>query len=184
MPPTQCFGRSNRNSGWMYPQTGQPEEWVERGVCLPRSQRGQHALPGTSTGQAIPPSNGADRKTHTSIMSLIVRLIAKKLSIANLRRSISSKSHCTFLGPSLFFPPPRPLFSKKKNSRHKKNSKSITMTEPPPPPRSPNCAPHDVTQDSPLHIDDIRPLAHRPNNDFDDWSPADTEQIVASKCWH
>jgi len=62
----------------------------------------------------------------------------------------------------------------------KKKHKILTMTEPPPPPRSPDCASHEVTQDSlPLQGDDNDPLSYLPDDGFDDWSTADTARIVA-----
>ncbi len=57
------------------------------------------------------------------------------------------------------------------------------MTEPPPPPLLPDCAPHEVTQDSPIQGDDNDPLSHLPDNGYDDSSPTDTARIVAmSRC--
>ncbi len=53
------------------------------------------------------------------------------------------------------------------------------MTKPPPQPRSPNYAPHDVIQDTPLQGDDNNPLSHLPDSGFDDWSTTDTARIVA-----
>ena len=57
------------------------------------------------------------------------------------------------------------------------------MTEPPPPPRSPDYAPHEVTQDSPFKGHDNNPNSQPPDEGFDDWFPADTARIVAmSRC--
>jgi hypothetical protein len=53
------------------------------------------------------------------------------------------------------------------------------MTEPPPPPQSPDCAPHEVTQDNPLQGYEDDTLSYLPDEGFDDWSPADTERFVA-----
>ena len=53
------------------------------------------------------------------------------------------------------------------------------MTKPPPPPRSPDYTPHEVTQDSPFEGHDNDPVSHPPDEGFDDWSQADTAQIVA-----
>jgi hypothetical protein len=53
------------------------------------------------------------------------------------------------------------------------------MTELLPPLQSPDCAPHEVTQDNPLQGYEDDALSHPPDEGFDDWSPADTELFVA-----
>ena len=53
------------------------------------------------------------------------------------------------------------------------------MTKLPPQPRSPDYAPHDVTQDTPLQGDDNNPLSDLLDGGFDDWSTTDTARIVA-----
>ena len=54
----------------------------------------------------------------------------------------------------------------------------MTEPPPPPPPRSPDYAPHEVTQDPPFEGHDNDPISHPPDEGFDDWSPADTARIV------
>ncbi len=45
--------------------------------------------------------------------------------------------------------------------------------------QSPDCVPHEITQDNPLQGDEDDALSHPPDEAFDDWSPADTERFVA-----
>ena len=44
--------------------------------------------------------------------------------------------------------------------RHQKKQQNTTMTEPPPPQRSPDCAPHEVTQNNLLQGDEDNALSH------------------------
>jgi hypothetical protein len=109
-------------------------------------------------------------------MSLIVRPNRQKLSIANLGTAYKLQDALYCLGPTLFFPSSPASLSQKKERNQKQNT---TMTEPPPPPQSPDCAPHEVTQDNPLQGYEDDTLSYLPDEGFDDWSPADTERFVA-----
>ena len=91
-------------------------------------------------------------------------------------RPTSSKTHCTFLGPTLFSPPPRSLSLPKKKDR---DIQKIQKHHHDRAHRSPIYAPHEVTQDSPFEGHDNNPISHPPDKGFDDWSQADTARIVA-----
>ncbi len=69
-------------------------------------------------------------------------------------KSISSKVHCTFLGPNLTFPPPGQTPTQKYLATNEK--KNPTMANPPPPPKPPYLVPHNVTQNKII-------IAHAPH---------------------
>ena len=88
-----------------------------------------------------------------------------------------------FFRSDLIFPASPFFLSQKKDLRHQKKYKNATMTEPPPPrPRSPDYAPHEVTQDPPFEGHDNDPISHPPDEGFDDWSPADTTAQIVAMC--
>jgi hypothetical protein len=81
--------------------------------------------------------------------------------------------HIFSLLPSLSLP------KKGAKSEKKKHHHDRAAT----PPRSPDCAPHEITQDNPLQGYEDNALSHPPDEGFDDWSPADTERfVVMSGC--
>ena len=118
--------------------------------------------------------------SHTSILSLIrVCPDWQVLPIANPPHSISSKSHCRFLGPTLFFPR-SPLSSRKKRDRRgTKNRKNTAMANSTPPPGSPYIVPPGVTNTEINIANDPLSSPVPPDVGFDDWTAADTERIVA-----
>jgi len=92
---------------------------------------------------------------------------------------ISSRTHCSFLGPTLFFPPPRHLLHKKKHWTSEKTQNLHHDQAAPPTALTRLRPPHEVTQDIPLQGDDNDPLSHLPDGGFDNWSTTDTARIVA-----
>jgi hypothetical protein len=87
-----------------------------------------------------------DKCIHTSILfTYSPRHLLARVSLAKRPRPMSSKTHCTFLDPTLFSPPPRSLSPKKKHRdiqkiqihHHDRAALPTPITQLPPPTRSP-----------------------------------------------
>jgi len=104
--------------------------------------------------------------SHQHFVPYSPRHFIARVSLAKHPRPISSKIHCTFLGPTLFFPPPRSLSPPKKSIAIYKKYKNTTMTEPPPPhdrpivphTRSPRTTPYRDMRTTPSPIPRMRDL--------------------------